>query len=83
MSIPRAELPHPLNCWQQMTPFTLYTVLLYLWMNFGLLLYLKLTRVDVGNTVKKVKNVEGIITWSIFASWFLSIMSPISHMKHT
>ena len=34
-------------------------------------LYLKLTRVDVGNVSKKGKN-EGIITWSIFANWFLT-----------
>ena len=34
-----------------------------------LLLYLKLARVDV---VKKGKNMEGIITWGIFTSWFLT-----------
>ena len=57
-------------------------------MNYGLLLYLKLARVDVGNVSKKGKNMEGIfflassfflgflacmegiIAWSIFASWF-------------
>ena len=41
-------------------------------MNFGLLLYLKLARVDVGNVSKKGENMEGIITWSIFAGWFLT-----------
>ena len=37
--------------------------------NYGLLLYLKLARVDVGNVSKKGENMEGIITWSIFANW--------------
>ena len=35
-------------------------------MDYGLLLYLKLARVDVGNVSKKDENMEGIITWSIF-----------------
>ena len=38
-------------------------------MNYGLLLYFELARVDVG---KKGENMEGIITWSIFTSWFLT-----------
>ena len=38
--------------------------------NSGLLLYLKLATVDVGNVSKKGENMEGIIAWSIFASWF-------------
>ena len=33
---------------------------------------LKLARVDVGNVSKKGENMEGIITWSIFASWFFN-----------
>ena len=41
-------------------------------MNYGLLLYLKLARVDVGNLSIKGENMEGIITWSSFASWFLT-----------
>ena len=32
------------------------------YMNYGLLLYLKLARVDVGNVSKKGENMEGIIT---------------------
>ena len=63
-----------------MTPFTLYTVLVYFQMNYGLLLYLKLARVDVGNVSKKGENMEGIITLNIFTSWFfnrtLSIYLP-------
>ena len=46
--------------------------LVYFQMNYVLLLYLKLARVDVGNLSKQVENMEGIITWSIFASWFLT-----------
>ena len=45
-----------------MTPFTLYAVLVYFQMNYGLLLYLKLARVDVGNVSKKGENMKGIIT---------------------
>ena len=41
-------------------------------MNYGLLLYLKLARVDVGNVSKKGKNMKGIITWSVFARCFLT-----------
>ena len=41
-------------------------------MTCGLLLYLKLARVVVGNVSKKGKNMEGIIVWSIFASWFFN-----------
>ena len=41
-------------------------------MNYGLLLYLKLARVDVGNVRKAGKNMKGIITWSVFAKWFLT-----------
>ena len=41
-------------------------------MNYGLLLYLKLARVDVGNMSKKGENMEGIITWSNFVIWFLT-----------
>ena len=41
-------------------------------MDYGLLLYLKLARVDVGNIRKKGENMEGIITWNIFASWFFT-----------
>ena len=33
---------------------------------------LKLARVDVGNVIKKGKNMKGIITWSVFARWFLT-----------
>ena len=36
------------------------------------MLYLNLARVDVGNVIKKGENMEGIITWSIFASWCLT-----------
>ena len=32
----------------------------------------KLTRVDVGDVSKKGENMEGIITWSVFASWCLT-----------
>ena len=46
--------------------FTLYAVLVYFQLNYGLLLYLKLTRVDVGNVSKKGKNI------SVFARWFLT-----------
>ena len=42
-------------------PFTLYAVLVYFQMTCGLLLYLKLARVVVGNISKKGKNIEGII----------------------
>ena len=45
-------------------------------MDYGLLLYLKLAMVDVGNVSKKVENMEGIITWSIFASLFLTELCP-------
>ena len=45
-----------------MTPFTLHAVLVYFQMNYGVLLYLKLARVDVGNVSKKGKNMKGIIT---------------------
>ena len=41
-------------------------------MNYELLLYFKLTRVDVGNVSKNSKNMKGIITWSIFTWWFLT-----------
>ena len=41
-------------------------------MNYGLLLYLKLARVDVSNFSKKGENMESIITWSTFASCFLT-----------
>ena len=33
---------------------------------------LKLARIDVGNISKKGENKEGIVTCSIFASWFLT-----------
>ena len=33
---------------------------------------LKVARVDVGKVVKKGENMEGIITWSILASWFFN-----------
>ena len=46
--------------------------LVYFQMNYGLLLYLKLARVDVGNVSKKSESMEGIIAWSIFASWILT-----------
>ena len=55
-----------------MNPFTLYAVLVYFKMNYGLLLYLKLARIDVGDESKKGENLEGIIAWSIFASWFFN-----------
>ena len=52
-------------------------------MNYGLLLYLKLARVYVGNVSKKGEKMEGIITWSIFASWCfnwtLSIYLGLGH----
>ena len=41
-------------------------------MNYELLLYFKLTKVDVGNVSKKGKNMKGIITWNIFTRWFLT-----------
>ena len=41
-------------------------------MNYGLLLYLKLATVAVGNVGEKGKNMEGIIAWSNFASWFFN-----------
>ena len=41
-------------------------------MNYRLLLYLKLARVDVDKVSKKGKNMKGIITWSVFARWFLT-----------
>ena len=44
----------------------------YLQMNYGLLLYLKLTTVVVVNVSEKGKNMEGIIAWSIFAGWFFN-----------
>ena len=50
------------SCWHNVTPFTLHAVLVYFQMNYGLLLYLKLARVDVGNLSKKGKNMKGIIT---------------------
>ena len=46
-----------------MTVFSdVYAVLVYFQMNCGLLLYLKLARVDVGNVRKRGKNMKGIIT---------------------
>ena len=36
-------------------------VIVYFQMNYGLFLYLKLARVDVGNVSKKGGNMEGII----------------------
>ena len=33
---------------------------------------IKLARVDVGNISKKGENMEGIITWNIFTSWFFN-----------
>ena len=33
---------------------------------------IKLAKVDVGNVSKKGKNMKGIITWSVFARWFLT-----------
>ena len=44
----------------------------YFQMTFGLLLYLKLARVVVGNVSKNGKNMEGIFVLSIFASWFFN-----------
>ena len=44
-----------------MTPFTLYAALVYFQMDYGLFLYLKLVRVDVGNVSKKGENMEGIV----------------------
>ena len=44
-------------------PLFLHAVLVYFQVNYGLLLYLKLARVDVGNVSKKGKNMKGIITW--------------------
>ena len=41
-------------------------------MNYELLLYLKLAKVDVGNVSKKGENMKGFITWSIFTRWFLT-----------
>ena len=41
-------------------------------MNYELLLYFKLTKVDVGNVSKKGKNMKGIITRSIFTKCFLT-----------
>ena len=43
-------------------------------MNYGLLLYLKLARVDVGNVSKKGKNMEGIFFWLLPSSW---VSSPV------
>ena len=42
-----------------MTPFTLNAVLVYFQMNQGLLLYLKLDKVYVGNVSKKGKTMKG------------------------
>ena len=55
-----------------LTPSFLVGTIVYFQMNYGLLLYLKLARFDVGNVSKKGKNVKGIITWSVFARWFLT-----------
>ena len=41
-------------------------------MNYGLLLYLKFARVDVGNVSKKGKNMKGIFTCSVFARCFFN-----------
>ena len=38
-------------------------------MNYGLLLYFKVTQGWCGQRSKKGENMEGIITWCIFASW--------------
>ena len=54
------------SCWHIVTPFTLYAVLVYFQMNYGLLLYLKLARVDVGSVSKKGENMEGIIYLKYF-----------------
>ena len=50
-------------------------------MNYGLLLYLKLARVDVGNVSKKGENMEVIIAWSVFASWFFNRTLSINDMN--
>ena len=39
-----------------------HQIIIYFQMNYGLLLYLKLARVDVGKVSKKGKNMKGIIT---------------------
>ena len=44
--------------------------LVYFQMNFRLLLYLKLARVDVGSMSKKGENMEGILTFSILLVGF-------------
>ena len=49
-------------CWHIVTPFTLYAVLVYFQMNYGLFLYSNLAKVDVGNVSKKGENMEGIIS---------------------
>ena len=50
------------SCWHNVTPFTLHAVLVHSQMNYELLLYFKLTRVDAGNVSKKGKNMKGIIS---------------------
>ena len=67
------RINYSLSCWQNVTPFTLHASLVYFQMNNELLLYFKLTRVDMcselvdythnmGNVSKKDKYMKGIIT---------------------
>ena len=51
-----------LSCWQNVTPFTLYAVLVYFQMDYGLLLYFKLARVVMGNVSRKGENMRCSIT---------------------
>ena len=47
----------------------------------GLLLYLKLARVDVGNISKKGENMKGIITWSILLVQTIFIPTDIFYFE--
>ena len=47
------------SCFNNVTPFTLFAVLVYFLMNYGLLLCFMLAKVDGGNVSKKGEKYEG------------------------
>ena len=57
------------------TPFTLHAILVYIQMNYEILLYFKLTRVDVGNVSKKVKS-------AVCAKKFLCLQTDTFYLKN-
>ena len=57
-----------------MTPFTLYAVLVYFQINYGLLLYLRLAGVDVGN-VRKGVNIRRVLLLEVLLGGFNRTLS--------